>query len=163
MQDLVAKASEEVKNAMGAVQAGFGISASQTLGITFAQNQYDKRVQALTDPSAYAAERKRAYGKLTKAVDKSYADALEKYVNTGMAPDVAKSFAMRAADNERQIQQQILEVEYPSGANAIELSRSVAVANSANYPGGMPSAPRRPPARRRAAPRKRAAPRRPRR
>ena len=156
---MVAKASEEVKSAMGAVQAGFGISASQQLGITFAQNQYDKRVVALTDPGAYATERKRAYGRLAKAVDKSYAEALEKYAETGMAPDVAKSFAMRAADNERQIQQQILEVEYPSGANAIELSRSVAVANSANYPGGMPSAPRRAPARRRAAPRKRAAPR----
>ena len=157
---MVAKASDEVKNAMGAVQAGFGVSASQQLGITFAQNQYDQRVKALTDPGTYATERKAAYGKLAKAVDKSYADALEKYVETGMAPDVAKQFAMQAANNERQIQQQILEVEYPSGANAIELSRSVAVANSANYIGGMPSAPRRAPARRRAAPRKRAAPRR---
>ena len=157
---MVAKASEETKNAIGAVQAGFGVSASQQLGITFAQNQYEKRVQALTDPGSYAADRKRAYGKLAKAVDKSYADALEKYSATGMSVDVAKSFAMQAADNERQIQQQILEVEYPSGANAIELSRSVAVANSANYPGGMPSALRRAPARRRAAPRKRAAPRR---
>ena len=80
---------------------------------------------------------------------------MQKYVNTGMAPDVAKQFAMQAAANERNIQQQILEVEYPSGANAIELSRSVTVANSTNYPGGMP-APRRAPARRRrAAPRKR--------
>ena len=152
---MIEGAAEEVKNAVGAAQAGFGVSASQTLGITFAQNQYDQRVKALTDPGTYAAERKRAYGKLAKAVDKSYADALEKYVATGMATEVAKSFAMRAADNERQIQQQILEVEYPSGANAIELSRSVAVANSTNYPGGMP-APRRAPARRRrAAPRKR--------
>ena len=154
-QAMIEGAAEEVKNAVGAAQAGFGVSASQTLGITFAQNQYDQRVKALTDPGTYAAERKRAYGKLAKAVDKSYADALEKYVATGMATEVAKSFAMRAADNERQIQQQILEVEYPSGANAIELSRSVAVANSTNYPGGMP-APRRAPARRRrAAPRKR--------
>ena len=157
---MVSKASEEVKTAIGAIQSGFGVSASQQLGITFAQNQYDKRVQALTDPGAYAAERKAAYAKLAKAVDKSYTQALEKYTGTGMAVDVAKSFAMRAADNERQIQQQILEVEYPSGANAIELSRSVAVANSNNYPGGMPAAPRRAPARRRAAPRKRAAPRR---
>ena len=152
---MIEGAADEVKNAVGAAQAGFGVSASQTLGITFAQNQYDQRVKALTDPGTYAADRKRAYGKLAKAVDKSYADALEKYSATGMAIDVAKSFAMQAADNERQIQQQILEVEYPSGANAIELSRSVAVANSTNYPGGMP-APRRAPARRRrAAPRKR--------
>ena len=152
-QAMIEGAAEETKNAIGASQQGFGVSASQQLGITFAQNQYDQRVKALTDPGTYAAERKRAYGKLAKAVDKSYADALEKYVATGMATDVAKSFAMRAADNERQIQQQILEVEYPSGANAIELSRSVAVANSANYPGGMPAhAPAR---RRRAAPRKR--------
>ena len=136
---MVAKASEEVKSAMGAVQAGFGVSASQQLGITFAQNQYDQRVKALTDPGSYAADRKRAYGKLVKAVDETYTEALAKYTGTGMSVDVAKSFAMRAADNERQIQQQILEVEYPSGANAIELSRSVAVANSTNYPGGMPA------------------------
>ena len=160
---MIEGAAEEVKNAVGAAQAGFGVSASQTLGITFAQNQYDQRVKALTDPGTYATERKRAYGKLAKAVDESYAAALQKYVNTGMAPDVAKQFAMQAAANERNIQQQILEVEYPSGANAIELSRSVAVANSANFPGGMPPAPRRAPARRRAAPRKRATPRRPRR
>ena len=154
-QAMIEGAAEETKNAIGASQQGFGVSASQQLGITFAQNQYDQRVKALTDPGTYATERKRAYGKLAKAVDESYAAALQKYVNTGMAPDVAKQFAMQAAANERNIQQQILEVEYPSGANAIELSRSVAVANSANYPGGMP-APRRAPARRRrAAPRKR--------
>jgi hypothetical protein len=61
-----------------------------------------------------------------------------------MSTDVAKQFAMQAAANERSIQQQILEVEDPSGANAIELSRIVAVANSANYPGGMPPAPSMP-------------------
>ena len=154
-QAMIEGAAEETKNAIGASQQGFGVSASQQLGIVFAQNQYAKRVQALTDPGEYARERKAAYGNLVKAVDDTYTEALAKYTGTGMSVDVAKSFAMRAADNERQIQQQILEVEYPSGANAIELSRSVAVANSANYPGGMP-APRRAPARRRrAAPRKR--------
>ena len=153
MKKQISEAAEEIKNAVGAAQAGFGVSASQQLGIVFAQNQYAKRVQALTDPGEYARERKAAYANLVKSVDDTYTEALAKYTGTGMSPDVAKQFAMQAAANERNIQQQILEVEYPSGANAIELSRSVAVANSTNYPGGMPA--RAPARRRRAAPRKR--------
>ena len=69
---MIAAAAEEVRNAVGAAQAGFGVSASQQLGITFAQNRYDKRVQALTEPGEYAKERKAAYVKLTRAVDESY-------------------------------------------------------------------------------------------
>ena len=105
MQKLVQDAEEGIKNAIGAAQAGFGVSASQQLGIIFAQNQYSKRVQALTDPGAYATERKEAYKKLVKAVDETYSAALQKYVDTGMATDVAQHFAMQAAANERQIQQ----------------------------------------------------------
>ena len=74
-QAMIEGVAEETKNAIGAAQLGFGVSASQQLGITFAQNQYDQRVKALTDPGTYATERKRAYGKLAKAVDESYAAA----------------------------------------------------------------------------------------
>jgi hypothetical protein len=44
-QAMIEGVSEETKNAIGAAQQGFGVSASQQLGITFAQNQYDQRVK----------------------------------------------------------------------------------------------------------------------
>ena len=50
--------------ALQASQAGFGISASQHLGLDFQQNQYNKRLQALTKPEAYARERKDAFDKM---------------------------------------------------------------------------------------------------
>ena len=47
-------------------QAGFGMSASQQLGLSFKQNQYDKRLMALIKPEAYARERKNAYNKMVE-------------------------------------------------------------------------------------------------
>ena len=51
---------------------GFGMSASQQLGLSFKQNQYDKRLQALTKPESYAKERKTAYDKMVDEVDTSF-------------------------------------------------------------------------------------------
>ena len=65
-------------------QAGFGMSASQQLGLSFKQNQYDKRLMALTKPEAYAKERKNAYEKMVDEVDTSFNAALSKYINVGM-------------------------------------------------------------------------------
>ena len=51
---MASKAAEEVKKAIGASQMGFCVSASRQLGITFAKNQYDKRVLTLIDLGKYA-------------------------------------------------------------------------------------------------------------
>ena len=139
--------------------AGFGMSASQQLGLSFKQNQYDKRLQALTKPEAYARERKTAYEKMTEEVDSSFNAALSKYISVGMPADLARQYALQAAANEGQIQQQLMEIEFPSGANLIEEDRTVSKANMKQYIGAPAPARRRAP--RRAAPRKkRAAPRR---
>ena len=142
--------------ALQASQAGFGMSASQQLGLSFQQNQYNKRLQALTKPEAYARERKDAFDKMSQEVDQSFNEALGKYISVGMPTTLAREYALRAAGNEMQIQQQLMQVEFPSGANLIEENRTISTANAKNYIGGVP----RKRAPRRAAPRKRAAPRR---
>ena len=144
--------------AMQVSQAGFGMSASQQLGLSFKQNQYDKRLQALTKPADYARERKQAFEKLSETVDGAFNVALSKYIEVGMPTDPARQYALQAASNEGQIQQQVMEIEFPSGANVIEENRIVGDANVANYIGGTGAPRKRAP--RRAAPRKKRAPRR---
>ena len=131
--------------------AGFGMSASQQLGLSFKQNQYERRLQALTKPIDYATDRKAAFDKMRHSVDDSFNVALSKYINVGMPTNLARQYAMQAAANEGQIQQQLMEVEFPSGANVIEENRTISSANETNF-GGTPTR-----ARRRAAPRKKRA------
>ena len=146
--------------AMQVSAAGFGMSASQQLGLSFKQNQYEKRLQALTKPADYATDRKASYDKMVEEVDSSFNQALAKYINVGMPADLARQYAMQAAANEGQIQQQLMEIEFPSGANLIEEERAISKANMKEYIGAPTRAPARRRAPRRAAPRKRAAPRR---
>ena len=134
------------------------MSVNQQLGLSFKQNQYRKRLKAL--PADYAAERKNSYDKMVDEVDSSFNAALGKYIGVGMPADLARQYAMQAAANEGQIQQQLMEIEFPSGANLIEQDRSISKANMKEYIGAPTRAPARRRAPRRAAPRKRAAPRR---
>ena len=147
MDTYLTAASADTLMGMQVAQAGMAIPASQQLGLQFQQEQYNKRLEALTNPGVYAGKRASAFNVMTATVDTVFTKAMEKYLATKMPPDMARKFAMQAADNERQIQQQILEANYPTGANVIGMERQVSSANTRNYPGGV--APRRAPAKRR--------------
>ena len=156
MNAFVTAAKGDDLMSMQVAQAGMAIPASQQLGLQFQQDQYNRRLEALTEPGPYAVKRETSFNAMTVAVDSVFTQAMEKYLKTRMPPDMARKFAMQAADNERQIQQQILEATYPSGANVIGMGRQVAIANNANYPGGVPArrAPTRKPAKRKPAKRR---------
>ena len=77
--------------------------------------------------------------------DDTYAAAAKKYTSSGLPPEMAKQFALQAARNESQIQQQLFELSFPSGANVLELN-----AQTKKFKGLGGAAPaRRAPARRR--------------
>ena len=91
-------------------------------------------------------------------MNKVYLNSYTGYSNAGMPHEMAKGYALAAANPEKQVRRQIMETLYPSGANLIgdaSMVRDTAgsVANLTGMGGQAPS-------RRRAAPRKRAAPRR---
>ena len=99
---------------------------------------------------------------MVAGVKKVYQNSYEGFSNTGMPHEMAKSYALAAANTEKQVRRQIMETLYPSSANVIGNASMVrgtegSVAHLEGMGGGAPlSAPRR----RHAAPRKRVAPRR---
>ena len=98
-----------------------GAEASTLLGLDFQQKQYESRRSALLDPATYANSRTTAFGDMKTAVNDKFNNALKEYAASGMPPEMAKKFAMQAAANESAIQQQVFEMNYPSGANILEM------------------------------------------
>ena len=138
------KEEEEQLQVLSMLSSGLGIDAATQLGLKFQQNQYEQRRKALISPDVYAGERAKAYTELTKSVNDTYNAAATKYTSSGLPPEMAKQFALQAARNESQIQQQLFELSFPSGANVLEIN---AQTKKFQGLGGAPA--RRAPARRR--------------
>ena len=136
----------------------YEVDAAKELGLSLEAHQYATRLLALTKPADYATARQDEFDKLVKGVNKVYLNSYTGFSNAGMPHEMAKGYALAAANTEKQVRRQIMETLYPSGANLIgdaSMVRDTAgsVAHLAGMGGGAPR-------RRRAAPRKRAAPRR---
>jgi len=136
----------------------YSVDPVRELGLELEQRQYNTRLLALTKPADYAAARQIEFVKLTSAVEQAYKSSYDGFTDAGMPHEMAKNYALAAANAEKQVRRQVLETLFPSGANLIgdaAMVRSM-TGSIANLEGTGGQAPRR----RRAAPRKRAAPRR---
>jgi hypothetical protein len=139
---------------MLAASLAFGkVDPIRELGMDLEQKQYKTRLEALTDPKAYAAKRETAFDDMIVQVRKSYDDAYKGFLGAGMGTDMAKQFALQAANNEKLTRRQVIESMFPTNANMIgDMSTIRSTAGSVmNFEGA--AAPRR-----RAAPRKKRAP-----
>ena len=136
------------------------------LGLSLEQSQYKTRLQALSNPVEYARKRQDAFDEMVGHIRTSYQDAFTGFLKAGMPTDAAKNAALMVANNEKLVRRQVIETQFPTGANFIGDMASIKASGDSvmNFSGGAQAPARRAPARRRAAPRKkRAAPRRPRR
>jgi hypothetical protein len=133
------------------------IDPVRELGLDLEIAQYNTRLEALTDPKAYAAKRETAFTEMIGHVRKSYDDAYRGFLSAGMGTDMAKGFALQAANNERITRRQVIEVRFPTNANLIGDMATIrgAAGSVMNLEGGQGRAA---PARRRAASRKKRAP-----
>ena len=68
-------------------------------GLDLEMKQYNTRLEALSDPKTYAAARQTAFDEMIVQVRKSYDDAYKGFLGAGMGTDLAKSFALQAANN----------------------------------------------------------------
>ena len=125
------------------------------LGLDLELRQYATRLEALTDPKAYATKRETAFTEMIGHVRKSYDDAYKGFLTAGMGTDMAKTFALQAANNEKITRRQVIETQFPTNANMIG-DMAGAAGSVANLAGGQSAAPAR--RRRRAAPKKKRAP-----
>ena len=136
----------------------YEVDAARELGLDLESRQYNTRLMTLTKPADYAAARQAEFDKVVAGVKKVYQNSYTGFSNAGMPHEMAKGYALAAANTEKQVRRQIMETLYPSGANVIGNASLVrdtegSVARLEGMGGGAPR-------RRRAAPRKRAAPRR---
>ena len=135
----------EVKMSAGA--SGFDPLAS--LGIDREEQQYAKRLLALTDPAEYANQRATAFAKMKTLVTSSFNGSYKSFLDAGYSAEQAKGSALAAAEQTRQVQRLIIEQAFPSGANAI--GDASTVRSAAAFSGMSPTAGM---AARRSAPRK---------
>ena len=149
---LISTASDaEMKEAL--MQFG-KVDPIRELGLDLEIAQYNTRLEALSDPKAYAGKRQTAFDEMVVHVRKSYDDAYRGFIAAGMGTDMARQFALAAANNEKITRRQVLETQYPTNANMIGEQATIRNTKTsvANFKGGQP-APRR-----RAAPRAKRAP-----
>ena len=131
---------------VGAEFLGTG-DIKRELGITLEDKQYGARLQALTKPEDYYRDRKVLVDQMTLEVQVAYQKAFGEYANSGLPNEVAKQYAMQAARTAMNAKMQLIELKFPSGANAIG---SAALGRDYTPKGVLPGATarRRAPARR---------------
>ena len=89
------------------------------LGITLEDQQYAARLEALTKPADYYAKRKALTDQMSAEVQLAFQKSFAEYANSGLPNEVARQYAMQAARTAMTTKMQLIELRFPSGANAI--------------------------------------------
>ena len=117
LAELLKKASSaELTQVSSMVNA---VDPIRELGLHLEQKQYNTRLQALMAPGDYARDRGIAFGIMVDEVQKSYKAAYDGFIEAGLPTNMAKQYALAAANNEKQVRRQVLETQYPTNANLI--------------------------------------------
>ena len=110
---------------VGSYEVTTGVEFLQTgdlkreLGITLDDKQYAARLEALTAPTDYYNKRKLLTDQMTQEVQLAFQKSFAEYANSGLPNEVARQYAMQAARTSMAAKMQLIELRYPSGANAI--------------------------------------------
>ena len=120
---------------------GAPIDILEDLGLTHAQQVYDRRILALSTPGVYSRMRKTEWDKLAAAVKKTYDDTVgnPELATAGIPMAERQQLAVNAAKMTYATQNAILEANFPSGAQAIALQSSA----QEGFGGLYPAAPRK--------------------
>jgi hypothetical protein len=98
---------------------GHAVDPIRELGLHLERKQYNTRLQALMAPDEYARERGAAFDVMVAEVQKSYTAAYDGFIEAGLPTNMARQYALAAANNEKQVRRQVLETQYPTNANLI--------------------------------------------
>ena len=107
------------------------------LGLTLSQTQYTNRLQALTDPTAYSTARTALLADVTAEVEIAYQKAFARYSNAGLPSEKCRAKAMEAARDVRDREMELVELQFPAGANAVGAKSLVKKSRAANFSGMM--------------------------
>ena len=114
----------------------FGTSdIKRKLGLTLSQTQYANRLQALTDPGAYSAARTTLLDQVTAEVEIAYQKAFARYSNAGLPSEKCRAKAIAAARDVRDREMELVELQFPAGANAVGAKSLVKKSKAQYFPG----------------------------
>ncbi len=118
-----------IKGALAALEASYEVKAGagflntgdirRELGIALEDNQYAARLLALTKPKDYYDERKKLTDQMTTEVQLAFQKSFAEYAESGLPNELAQQYAMQAARTAMTTKMQLIELRFPSGANAI--------------------------------------------
>ena len=140
----------KVNSLIGAA-SGEGTSVWSDIGGLYEQKAFQRRVDALTDPAAYATKRARALDTIKDASIAAYKTAYAGYISAGLSPEMARVNATNSAKSEYHNQQNVFNLEYGSGTDQIftgATAQAGPVAAVRNVMSGGAAPRRRAPARR---------------
>ena len=112
------------------------IDPLRDFGLELEKKQFAAPHQAVTDPAAYKTARDAQFTSMETEIKRAYDDALTKFYAAGLPKSMAEQYALAAAANERNIQKQLLETMFPSGANAV-FAQSLSHRNAGNFAGSL--------------------------
>ena len=116
----------------------FGLSdVKRELGITQADKQYATRLLALTDPGAYYTERKKAFDLMSEEVEIAYQKSFADYAGSGLSNEDSKKHALKAAGTIRDAKMDVIEMNFPTGANSVGASSLARKVGSEKFSGSL--------------------------
>jgi hypothetical protein len=116
----------------------FGTSdIKRELGLTLSHTQYVNRLQALTDPTAYSDARTELLNGVTAEVEIAYQKAFARYSNAGLPSEQCKAKAVAAARDVRDREMELVELQFPAGANAVGAKSLVKRSKARHFPGSL--------------------------
>ena len=102
-----------------AAAPGSGGDVWAEIGGLYEQKAFQRRIDALTDPGAYAIKRTGALDAIKKAAEDAYKTAYAGYISAGLSPEMAKINATNSARSEYHNQQSVFNLEYGQGTDQI--------------------------------------------
>ena len=101
------------------VLPGDGADVWADIGGLYEQKAFQRRIDALTNPTTYATERATALAAIRTASETAYKTAHAGYIKAGLSPELAKENATNSAKSEYHNQQNVFNLQYGQGTDQI--------------------------------------------
>jgi hypothetical protein len=89
------------------------------LGGSYQQKSFDRKIQALTDPAAYANDRKAELGKIQAAAEGAFKTSFAGFQDAGLSPDASKAAAFQSARAEYANQMRVFNLKFGQGTDQV--------------------------------------------
>ena len=94
------------------------------LGGVYQEKSFDRKIQALTNPTGYAKDRKEAMDKIKVQAEAAFKTSYQGFMEAGLSPDAAKAAAYQSAQSEYQNQMRVFQLMFGQGTDQVYQARA---------------------------------------